>query len=1540
MRLYFQKNAVVLRLCICALAMWLPAAAQQAGGPVLDAPDSRAQAGGSASAVLAFARTGDGGMVVGRAESVSVFDGVRWADVPVPAGAHSFRSLAATRDGDAGADRSRVYVGGVGSVGFIEQDASSGAWKHVSLLAQLRASGPAVSERPGEVWHAHAEKDGAVFVTDHHVLRWNASGGHGGGGHGGGDGSGGGGSDGGGGGGSGGSGYFETWNLKSDYRLHAFSVRGGLVIQQSGAGLLRLERDGPRLWIPEAGLPAKSPLVALVELEPAGAGGADDANGASGASGANGVDGVDGASGAAREVFVFGDRVFVRDNNAWTEWRALADLLKDRYAVGACATGGGRLAVGLFLGGVAVVGGDGRVRAVANEANGLPDDNVHALWSDGAGTVWIGAASGMMRWRDAGIASLHALPEQAGTVRRLVAFDGGVSLLTTRGMYSIGKNGLERVARAPGLWWDSADIGGTSWMSGFGGVWRWDALEKRLVIEHNVSADVFCLGDVGAADGGFVFVENEAIKIFTRGQWGWVPRETGLKLDSAPVSMATEDVWTARDVSPAEGRWERRFWISTLGGNVWVLAWDSARMHMRVLFRMRAGAGLPPGATRPRIVRSTGRIVLFCDAGIFAQTGGHALSFAAIAALRDFAGVAVAGAGVGASAGAGVSAGGNADFWVVRRRGGNAQWPDALVRITRDGDAWSWTPLEISGLDRISPAVAAFLESEGGGEAGGGGGADQSDLSDQSDGTAGASGAARADSAKTLLIAGQGGVLRVHVADAPAALAPPALSVLREVGGMREIGEAREMPDARDALDALAARRTFYFPATQNAAAGRRLFYETKLGSVETVWSMAPDSAERGVSGLAPADYVFAARVADRFGRNGGEIKIAFVTPPPWYQTWPAFIVYAVCGAAAVAGLVRWRLRRLRRQNERLNALVDERTRELSLSNTARSEFLDNISHEIRNPLEGIVGLVALMDADATRERTMELARSLKACAQNLEQVFNDMLDISKIEYGRVPLENRTFRLRGLLGELRGLFLAKSIRQGNTLEVTCDDDGAGEWDDCFNGDAGKIKTIIGNFISNALKYAPGTRVTISAEELEGAGDYAELIIEVADEGPGVPPAEQGLIFRKFVRGAKAREAKAGGAGIGLAVCHALARALGGGVGVESPVRDGRGASFFLQVKLKRADGRQDGGRVGGQDGDRAGGQDGDGASDGAGDGASDGDDASDGDGAVVSTGHPRHARLAGKGVALIVDDQPYNQVALAGLAELCGFVAVCASSGEAALAQAAKQWPALVLLDLGLPDMSGADVARELRARQNGNAPVIIGLSAHKRAGASEGEGMSVGVGKDAGEGEDAGEDGDAGEGGDARARKSRACESGACESGACESGMDAFVLKPLTRETLLAVISNAGISPRGTGGKAQRAEGKATIESQGRPELSAPDLSALELHARKNACSLEEAARVWCDQLRGMLVDLTDAVANADGAAIAKNAHRINSHATLIGADALRVAADAWETAMRDPDGTVTAKDHAEMLAVLQSEAAQAGQVLMELVELMERAR
>ncbi|MDR1009819.1 MAG: hybrid sensor histidine kinase/response regulator, partial [Opitutaceae bacterium] len=1144
------------------------------------------------------------------------------------------------------------------------------------------------------------------------------------------------------------------------------------MVQQSGAGLLRLERDGPRLWIPEAGLPAKSPLVALVELEPAGA---DDADGASGASGANangtnasganangasdasGVNDANGAnasdasgaSGAAREVFVFGDRVFVRDGNGWAEWRALAALLKERYAVGACATGGGRLAVGLFLGGVAVVDGDGRVRAVANEANGLSDDNVHALWSDGAGTVWIGAASGMMRWRDAGVASLHALPERAGAVRKLVAFGGSVSLLTTRGMYfiggasagempageastgevtagettagemPIGENNLERMARAPGLWWDSVDIGGSLWMSGFGGVWRWDALEKRLVIEHNVSADVFCLGDIDAADGGFVFVENEAVKIFTRGQWGWVPRETGLKLDSAPVSMATEDVWIARDASPAEGRRERRFWISTLGGDVWVFAWDNARMHMRVHSRMRAGVGLPAGATRPRLAKSTGRIVLFCDAGIFAQTGGHALSFAAIASLRDFAGVTAAGAG------------GNADYWVVRRRGGNAQWPDALVRITRDGDAWSWTPLEIAGLDRISPAVTAlaFLESGGGdgGDGGGGGdGGDEADLADladlseqseQAEQAKGASGASRVDSAKTLLIAGQGGVLRVNVADAPAALPPPALSVLREMReararpDARDTRDARDVRDARDAPDARDARRTFYFPATQNAAAGGRLYYETKLGSVETAWSMAPDSAERGVSGLAPADYVFAARVTDRFGRSGGEIKTAFVTPPPWYQTWPAFMAYAVCGAAAVAGLVRWRLRRLRRQNERLNALVDERTRELSLSNTARSEFLDNISHEIRNPLEGIVGLVALMDADATRERTMELARSLKACAQNLEQVFNDMLGISKIEYGRVPLENRTFHLRGLLEELRGLFFAESIRRGNTLEVTCA--GEGEWNDRFNGDDRKIKTILGNFISNALKYAPGTRVTISADELEGADDYAELIIEVADEGPGVPLAEQGLIFRKFVRGAKAREGRAGGAGIGLAVCHALARAMGGGVGVESPVRDGKGASFFVQVKLKRATGRQGDGDIGGQCSvqagddadadDDAGAQTGErvgadagvqtgeqiGADAGVQAGGQVGDDAGGqaGEGAVVSAGCPRHAHLAGKGVALIVDDQPYNQVVLSGLAEQCGFVAVCASSGEAALAQAAKQWPALVLLDLGLPDM-------------------------------------------------------------------------------------------------------------------------------------------------------------------------------------------------------------------------------------------------------------
>ncbi|MFI5337983.1 MAG: ATP-binding protein, partial [Opitutales bacterium] len=387
----------------------------------------------------------------------------------------------------------------------------------------------------------------------------------------------------------------------------------------------------------------------------------------------------------------------------------------------------------------------------------------------------------------------------------------------------------------------------------------------------------------------------------------------------------------------------------------------------------------------------------------------------------------------------------------------------------------------------------------------------------------------------------------------------------------------------------------------------------------------------------------------------------------------------AVIAALLVGGLVRWRVRQLKHQTERLNRLVNERTRELSLSNTAKSEFLENISHEIRNPLNGIVGLINLLEGKSLAGPDREHALALKECSENLTRVFNEVLNFSKLEYGYVVLEERPFRLAALLDSVRALFHGLSAQQGNTLTVRLPADFA----DGFWGDDGKIKTIVGNFVGNALKYAPGTPVEIAVSGVEAGEGKADVLIEVTDRGPGVPPEEQELIFRKFVRGANSQASRVTGAGIGLATCRLLAKLLDGSVGIESPspadpagsgagggsTDYGPGSTFFLKFTLMRREVSEDPSPVPSP-------------------GEADGD------------------------WALIIEDQRYNQMVVAGVVNQLGFHTVCARDADEAFAVIGKRPFSVVFLDVELPRIKGPEIARRIRELPFGPKLVIIGTSA------------------------------------------------------------------------------------------------------------------------------------------------------------------------------------------------------------------------------------
>jgi signal transduction histidine kinase/CheY-like chemotaxis protein len=449
------------------------------------------------------------------------------------------------------------------------------------------------------------------------------------------------------------------------------------------------------------------------------------------------------------------------------------------------------------------------------------------------------------------------------------------------------------------------------------------------------------------------------------------------------------------------------------------------------------------------------------------------------------------------------------------------------------------------------------------------------------------------------------------------------------------------------------------------------VLYQNLLEPTDAGWSPPSREAARSFAGLAPGRYTLQARAVDRWGRTGPVEQAAFAIPTPWWKSWSALAAYFGAAILVAYGVVRRRLTHLERQNAKLNQLVAERTRALELSDTAKSEFLENISHEIRNPLTGLTGLLAMFQEDQLKPRERELSRSLKACAQHLTRVAEEVLGFSKLEYGYITLEKQWFSLRQLVNEVKDLFAVQAAQSGCAVEVRFPPAFADE----FQGDEAKIRTILANFLGNAIKYAPGQPVTVTLEinPTEAGSDLAEITLEVSDRGPGIPEEEQELVFQKFVRGKQAKQGKVAGTGLGLATCRMLARAMNGQVGLES--EPGQGSTFFLRLWLKQ---RRDPGKLAKTTGDE-----------------------------------PAEASPGSGQPALVVEDEIYNQTVLKGIAVDLGYQVALAGNAAEAFVQCKTQTFAVIFLDWELPGMKGGDIARAIRSGENGRSPIIIATTAH-----------------------------------------------------------------------------------------------------------------------------------------------------------------------------------------------------------------------------------
>src|SRR5580698_8328041 len=241
-----------------------------------------------------------------------------------------------------------------------------------------------------------------------------------------------------------------------------------------------------------------------------------------------------------------------------------------------------------------------------------------------------------------------------------------------------------------------------------------------------------------------------------------------------------------------------------------------------------------------------------------------------------------------------------------------------------------------------------------------------------------------------------------------------------------------------------------------------------------------------------------------------------------------------------------------------LYAELDERADYLRRASELKTKFLSNVSHEFRTPLNSIISLARLLmdklDGDLSSEQEKQV-RYIESSARDLQEMVNDLLDLAKVEAGKIKIRVKTFEVQELFSALKGM-LKPLLADNNTVELNFDDPVDVP---PLRTDEGKVSQIVRNLISNALKFTPSGKVSVCARSAENE----RVLFEIADTGIGIPLEHQETIFQEFSQIENPLQDRHRGTGLGLPLCRNLATLLGGRLWLESV--PGEGSTFFVEI---------------------------------------------------------------------------------------------------------------------------------------------------------------------------------------------------------------------------------------------------------------------------------------------------------------------------------------------------------------------------------------
>ncbi|QHQ33732.1 ATP-binding protein [Algicella marina] len=365
---------------------------------------------------------------------------------------------------------------------------------------------------------------------------------------------------------------------------------------------------------------------------------------------------------------------------------------------------------------------------------------------------------------------------------------------------------------------------------------------------------------------------------------------------------------------------------------------------------------------------------------------------------------------------------------------------------------------------------------------------------------------------------------------------------------------------------------------------------------------------------------------------------------------------------------------RVRDLEERNDALMKAQA-ETERSNIARSDLLATVSHEVRTPMNGVKGMLELLNADGMELASAEIVDRASEATDNLLTVINDILDHAKLESGRMTLLNQRFSPRAIMDGAVSLMEAKALQKGLTLSATVSPDVP----EMLIGDGARLRQVLLNLIGNAVKFTEAGRVDVRMAHDEVARDECRIDISVRDTGIGIERELQKQLFKQFFKGDASVTRRYGGAGLGLAISNQLVRLMGGRIDVTSEPGQGSAFRFSVRCRIDSAPQR-----------------------------------ASVND-SVLPSAVVQPLRV------LVAEDNETNRFHLQHLLRRAGHEVDVVENGVMAIAAAEEKKYDLILMDIFMPEMDGTMAAQAIRSMEGLSAETpIVAITANAMVGDRE----------------------------------------------------------------------------------------------------------------------------------------------------------------------------------------------------------------------------